>query len=214
MVPADEPPPVRRPDEQRRVGVGDRLQEIHDRADAITSEAESVAEKLDLRSTEAWPRVLEQLLDAARHLGTECFHDGALGPGNAALDPEPYVERLRTAFGFRSATIDLALDLPGRLTWAEKLARAARLAHFVAREPDRWAVGGAVDDLAAVRANVIEQARESSKVTIKLRTDLDDGFYKWVGRATPTIVLMAGKVTVDGPEALHAIAGKLISRHR
>ena len=75
-------------------------------------------------------------------------------------------------------------------------------------------MGGAVDDLAAVRVNVIEQAREPSNVTLELRTDLDDGFYKWVGRATPTIVLVAGKVTIDGPEALHAIAEKLISRRR
>ncbi len=202
------------PPEQFAVGAADRSEELYQRADAIVAEAErSPLQYLD--RCERWPDLLDRLVSTAERLAEECFYDGALGPGTAMLDPAPYIERIRTAYGFVTATMRLPAAVPARLRAAIAVARAASLGYIVVRAPNRFAEGRAITTAAAEQllALVDEKGADPETLHIELLVDDAPDRDKWVGHALPRCDAEGSVLRVDGPPAFHRCVARALEHN-
>jgi hypothetical protein len=127
-------------------GFNRHVRDLYGRADAIVREAEERARSLEPAEAGRY------LAEVATRLAAEVFHDGALGPATAMLNPRPYLERLRAAFRFERVERPAPADREAFLRRAaERLGPHRRveredeveLMADVGPDVDKW-VGGAV----------------------------------------------------------------------
>jgi len=191
--------PLDMPPMQYSEGAGAQMTQIYARAEEIVTEVEKEAAVAKLDDTAEWPRHLAALRAAAMQLGGDCFHDGALGPGTAALNPGPYLQRIREAYRFAEASHPLPEDPLQRLDLMLKIARAAGFDEVVVRS-DGWVDGRGLDRADELRRAVEE--RNSKDLDLEVLTDVPPDLDKWVGDAVPRIETKERSLTVFGPPAL------------